>query len=158
MAAAMFATAVTAEEAQAIGFKKVSLLHVSVDMHSPKSVIPAILMEAYLMSAGHDEVATDQCTRKRVQGSRRWTQVSISKQLEGTTSAAAIPICFNSIPWLYRLCSQVTAHVADLLCRYYDVKVGGGQTAKVGDRVAVHYEARWKGVTFMTSRQVIFLI
>ena len=32
------------------------------------------------------------------------------------------------------------------------MKVGGGQTAKVGDRVAVHYEARWKGVTFMTSR------
>jgi len=38
------------------------------------------------------------------------------------------------------------------LHRYYDVKVGGGQLAKVGDRVAVHYEARWRGITFMTSR------
>ena len=38
-------------------------------------------------------------------------------------------------------------------CRIYDVKVGGGQTAKVGDRVAVHYEARWRGITFMTSSQ-----
>jgi FKBP-type peptidyl-prolyl cis-trans isomerase len=37
--------------------------------------------------------------------------------------------------------------------KYYDVKVGGGQLAKVGDRVAVHYEARWRGITFMTSRQ-----
>lgn len=35
----------------------------------------------------------------------------------------------------------------------YDVKVGDGQEAKLGDRVAVHYEARWKGVTFRTSRQ-----
>ncbi|KAL9427991.1 hypothetical protein AB3S75_030051 [Citrus x aurantiifolia] len=37
--------------------------------------------------------------------------------------------------------------------KYYDVKVGGGPVAKKGSRVAVHYVAKWKGITFMTSRQ-----
>ncbi|KAJ8624648.1 hypothetical protein MRB53_033178 [Persea americana] len=39
--------------------------------------------------------------------------------------------------------------------KYYDLKVGGGAEAVKGSRVAVHYVARWKGVTFMTSRQGI---
>lgn len=38
------------------------------------------------------------------------------------------------------------------LCRYYDVTEGNGALAREGERVVVHYEARWKGVTFMTSR------
>lgn len=37
--------------------------------------------------------------------------------------------------------------------KYYDLKVGGGPEAVKGSRVAVHYVAKWKGVTFMTSRQ-----
>ncbi|XP_028557219.1 peptidyl-prolyl cis-trans isomerase FKBP16-4, chloroplastic-like isoform X8 [Dendrobium catenatum] len=37
--------------------------------------------------------------------------------------------------------------------KYYDLKVGGGSKAVKGSRVAVHYVAKWKGVTFMTSRQ-----
>ncbi|XP_028077863.1 peptidyl-prolyl cis-trans isomerase FKBP16-4, chloroplastic-like isoform X2 [Camellia sinensis] len=37
--------------------------------------------------------------------------------------------------------------------RYYDLKVGGGAEAVKGSRVAVHYVAKWKGITFMTSRQ-----
>lgn len=37
--------------------------------------------------------------------------------------------------------------------KYYDVKVGGGKAAQKGSRVAVHYVAKWKGLTFMTSRQ-----
>ncbi|XP_065855100.1 peptidyl-prolyl cis-trans isomerase FKBP16-4, chloroplastic [Euphorbia lathyris] len=37
--------------------------------------------------------------------------------------------------------------------KYYDVKVGGGTKAVKGSRVAVHYVAKWKGITFMTSRQ-----
>ncbi|XP_029123390.1 peptidyl-prolyl cis-trans isomerase FKBP16-4, chloroplastic isoform X2 [Elaeis guineensis] len=37
--------------------------------------------------------------------------------------------------------------------KYYDLKVGGGPKAVKGSRVAVHYVAKWKGVTFMTSRQ-----
>jgi len=37
--------------------------------------------------------------------------------------------------------------------RFYDVEVGNGAEAKEGARVAVHYDAYWKGVTFMTSRQ-----
>ncbi|KAJ0088545.1 hypothetical protein Patl1_32324 [Pistacia atlantica] len=49
--------------------------------------------------------------------------------------------------------------------RYYDLKVGGGPEAKKGSRVAscvyfyvylmlqVHYVAKWKNITFMTSRQ-----
>ncbi|KAA0043940.1 hypothetical protein IC582_009351 [Cucumis melo] len=37
--------------------------------------------------------------------------------------------------------------------KYYDVKVGGGTKAVVGSRVAVHYVAKWRGITFMTSRQ-----
>ncbi|KAF2307488.1 hypothetical protein GH714_029085 [Hevea brasiliensis] len=37
--------------------------------------------------------------------------------------------------------------------RYYDLKVGGGVKAVKGSRVAVHYVAKWKGITFMTSRQ-----
>ena len=38
-------------------------------------------------------------------------------------------------------------------CRYYDLEVGNGATAKEGARVAVHYDAYWRGITFMTSRQ-----
>ncbi|KAJ8754210.1 hypothetical protein K2173_002110 [Erythroxylum novogranatense] len=37
--------------------------------------------------------------------------------------------------------------------QYYDLKVGGGPKAVKGSRVAVHYVAKWKGITFMTSRQ-----
>ncbi|XP_051130286.1 peptidyl-prolyl cis-trans isomerase FKBP16-4, chloroplastic-like isoform X2 [Andrographis paniculata] len=37
--------------------------------------------------------------------------------------------------------------------KYYDLKVGGGLKAVKGSRVAVHYVAKWKGITFMTSRQ-----
>ncbi|KAF9594674.1 hypothetical protein IFM89_034357, partial [Coptis chinensis] len=37
--------------------------------------------------------------------------------------------------------------------KYYDLKVGGGTKAVKGSRVAIHYVAKWKGITFMTSRQ-----
>ncbi|KAK4419293.1 Peptidyl-prolyl cis-trans isomerase FKBP16-4, chloroplastic [Sesamum alatum] len=37
--------------------------------------------------------------------------------------------------------------------KYYDLKVGGGPEAVKGSRVAVHYVAKWKSITFMTSRQ-----
>ncbi|XP_078181128.1 FKBP-like peptidyl-prolyl cis-trans isomerase family protein isoform X2 [Carex rostrata] len=37
--------------------------------------------------------------------------------------------------------------------KYYDIKVGGGAKAVKGSRVAIHYVAKWKGITFMTSRQ-----
>ncbi|XP_052175795.1 peptidyl-prolyl cis-trans isomerase FKBP16-4, chloroplastic isoform X2 [Diospyros lotus] len=37
--------------------------------------------------------------------------------------------------------------------KYYDLKVGNGTEAVKGSRVAVHYVAKWKGITFMTSRQ-----
>ena len=37
--------------------------------------------------------------------------------------------------------------------KYYDVVVGDGAEAKLGSRVAVHFDAKWKGVTFVTSRQ-----
>ncbi|KAE8704596.1 Peptidyl-prolyl cis-trans isomerase FKBP16-4 [Hibiscus syriacus] len=35
--------------------------------------------------------------------------------------------------------------------KYYDLKVGSGLKAVKGSRV--HYVAKWRGVTFMTSRQ-----
>ncbi|KAJ6969287.1 hypothetical protein NC653_037069 [Populus alba x Populus x berolinensis] len=41
----------------------------------------------------------------------------------------------------------------EIFFRYYDLKVGGGPKAVKGSRVAVHYVAKWKGITFMTSRQ-----
>ncbi|KAK7345451.1 hypothetical protein VNO77_16055 [Canavalia gladiata] len=37
--------------------------------------------------------------------------------------------------------------------KYYDLKVGNGAEAVKGSRVAIHYVAKWKGITFMTSRQ-----
>ncbi|KAK1272903.1 hypothetical protein QJS04_geneDACA022426 [Acorus gramineus] len=37
--------------------------------------------------------------------------------------------------------------------KYYDLKVGSGLKAIKGSRVAVHYVAKWKNITFMTSRQ-----
>lgn len=37
--------------------------------------------------------------------------------------------------------------------KFYDVVVGKGDLAQEGQRVVVHYEAKWKGVTFVTSRQ-----
>ncbi len=36
--------------------------------------------------------------------------------------------------------------------RYYDVIVGTGPEAVEGKRVVVHFEAKWKGVTFITTR------
>ena len=51
-------------------------------------------------------------------------------------------------------------HVASAACcqcrctRHVPDSPLGGQQPKQGDRVAVHYEARWHGVTFLTSRQV----
>lgn len=43
-------------------------------------------------------------------------------------------------------------------CRYYDLVKGTGETAREGQRVAVHFEAKWRGVTFMTSRYAIVLV
>lgn len=37
--------------------------------------------------------------------------------------------------------------------KIYDLKVGNGAEAVKGSRVAVHYVAKWKNITFMTSRQ-----
>ncbi|CAH9113902.1 unnamed protein product [Cuscuta epithymum] len=37
--------------------------------------------------------------------------------------------------------------------KYYALKVGSGPEAVRGSRVAVHYVAKWRGITFMTSRQ-----
>ena len=46
-----------------------------------------------------------------------------------------------------------TSHRCLLWCvRYYDVALGKGAEVQEGVRAVVHYEARWKGVTFMTSR------
>ncbi|GAQ86112.1 FKBP-type peptidyl-prolyl cis-trans isomerase family protein [Klebsormidium nitens] len=36
--------------------------------------------------------------------------------------------------------------------KIFDVTVGSGATATKGERVAVHYDVKWKGVTFSTSR------
>jgi FKBP-type peptidyl-prolyl cis-trans isomerase len=41
----------------------------------------------------------------------------------------------------------------DELCRFYDVKIGEGPEVVNGDRVVVHYECKWRGITFVTSRQ-----
>jgi len=37
--------------------------------------------------------------------------------------------------------------------KYYDVIEGKGTEARQGIRVVVHYEAKWRGITFVTSRQ-----
>ncbi|GIL92157.1 hypothetical protein Vretimale_12207 [Volvox reticuliferus] len=37
--------------------------------------------------------------------------------------------------------------------KYYDIEEGGGAEAKVGARVAVHYDIKFRNITFMTSRQ-----
>ncbi|PNW70762.1 hypothetical protein CHLRE_17g733250v5 [Chlamydomonas reinhardtii] len=37
--------------------------------------------------------------------------------------------------------------------KYYDITEGGGAEARVGERVAVHYDVKWRNITFMTSRQ-----
>eukprot|EP00475_Leptophrys_vorax_P037841 TRINITY_DN65801_c0_g1_i1.p1 TRINITY_DN65801_c0_g1~~TRINITY_DN65801_c0_g1_i1.p1 ORF type:complete len:242 (+),score=13.84 TRINITY_DN65801_c0_g1_i1:50-775(+) len=36
--------------------------------------------------------------------------------------------------------------------KIYDLSVGNGALASLGDRVTVHYDVRWKGITFLTSR------
>lgn len=43
-------------------------------------------------------------------------------------------------------------HTCVHACRMYDVKEGDGPEVVEGDRVVVHYEAKWKGITFVTSR------
>lgn len=37
--------------------------------------------------------------------------------------------------------------------KFYDVTIGTGAEATEGKRVVVHFEAKWKGVTFITTRQ-----
>eukprot|EP00879_Flechtneria_rotunda_P015960 GHRR01016692.1.p1 GENE.GHRR01016692.1~~GHRR01016692.1.p1 ORF type:complete len:236 (+),score=63.01 GHRR01016692.1:755-1462(+) len=37
--------------------------------------------------------------------------------------------------------------------KYYDITTGGGPEARVGQRVAVHIDVKFRNVTFMTSRQ-----
>lgn len=37
--------------------------------------------------------------------------------------------------------------------KFYDIVAGGGAEAKVGARVAVHYDVKYRNVTFVTSRQ-----
>eukprot|EP00775_Hariotina_reticulata_P010263 gene10263-10422_t len=39
--------------------------------------------------------------------------------------------------------------------KYYDITVGSGAEAKVGERVAIHYDVKFRNITFMTSRQGI---
>ncbi len=36
---------------------------------------------------------------------------------------------------------------------YQDIVVGDGPLAQEGSRVAVHFDAKWKGITFVTTRQ-----
>jgi FKBP-type peptidyl-prolyl cis-trans isomerase len=36
--------------------------------------------------------------------------------------------------------------------KLYDVVIGDGQEAKAGDRVVLHYDAKWKGLTVSSSR------
>eukprot|EP00271_Cylindrocystis_brebissonii_P005169 TRINITY_DN17117_c0_g1_i2.p1 TRINITY_DN17117_c0_g1~~TRINITY_DN17117_c0_g1_i2.p1 ORF type:complete len:176 (+),score=27.93 TRINITY_DN17117_c0_g1_i2:195-722(+) len=40
--------------------------------------------------------------------------------------------------------------------KVYDVTVGKGPLASRGSRVAVHYVAKWKGITFMTRRVAFY--
>ncbi|GFR53057.1 hypothetical protein Agub_g15732 [Astrephomene gubernaculifera] len=37
--------------------------------------------------------------------------------------------------------------------KVYDIQEGDGAEAQVGSRVAVHYDIKWRNITFMTSRQ-----
>ena len=37
--------------------------------------------------------------------------------------------------------------------KYFDDVVGDGDEAKQGSRVAVHFDAKWRGITFVTTRQ-----
>jgi len=37
--------------------------------------------------------------------------------------------------------------------KYFDVSTGDGLEAKQGERIAVHFDCKWKGVTFITTRQ-----
>ncbi len=37
--------------------------------------------------------------------------------------------------------------------KYFDDVVGDGEEVKQGSRVAVHFDAKWRGITFVTTRQ-----
>lgn len=39
--------------------------------------------------------------------------------------------------------------------KFYDISLGDGPLAKEGSRVVVHFDAKWRGITFVTSRQGI---
>uniref|UniRef100_I1Q8N6 peptidylprolyl isomerase n=2 Tax=Oryza glaberrima TaxID=4538 RepID=I1Q8N6_ORYGL len=74
---------------------------------------------------------------------------------------------FTTLPNGLKFCYRVTGRqtilcyfpfsecrvTSEALSRYYDITVGSGLKAVKGSRVAVHYVAKWKGITFMTSRQ-----
>nr|XP_025635026.1 peptidyl-prolyl cis-trans isomerase FKBP16-4, chloroplastic-like isoform X8 [Arachis hypogaea]XP_025663818.1 peptidyl-prolyl cis-trans isomerase FKBP16-4, chloroplastic-like isoform X8 [Arachis hypogaea] len=57
---------------------------------------------------------------------------------------------------LHNYCPLNSLHFTRTQTRLYNrnsYKVGQGAEAVKGSRVAVHYVAKWRGITFMTSRQ-----
>ncbi|KAG8061149.1 hypothetical protein GUJ93_ZPchr0003g16753 [Zizania palustris] len=72
-----------------------------------------------------------------------------SKILESEFTALPNGLKYTSVA---TPCLNFTSISSPNWIRYYDISVGTGAKAVKGSRVAVHYVAKWKGITFMTSR------
>ena len=80
--------------------------------------------------------------------SKRKQQIPESEYKDGPQGLKYAAACVKGMrPW------QRAFMTPSVSCRYYDVSVGSGPVAVEGARVAVHYDAYWRGITFMTSRQ-----
>ncbi|XP_078437739.1 peptidyl-prolyl cis-trans isomerase FKBP16-4, chloroplastic-like isoform X1 [Wolffia australiana] len=82
--------------------------------------------------------------------------------LMGSSIASAASLCIadiaNAVSTSRRALKGAKVPESDFITlpnglKYYDLKVGTGAEAVKGSRVAVHYVAKWRGITFMTSRQ-----
>ena len=52
------------------------------------------------------------------------------------------------------LCWQPASDVSlPVLCRYFDVSAGSGPEAQTGQRAVIHFDVKWRGITFITTRQ-----
>ncbi len=86
-----------------------------------------------------------------VHSSRHGTRRSCSGVPLASVHKAALPQKCAKVLAKYPDCSLIASRIPcprpSLLARYYDIIPGGGAEARIGERVAVHYDLKWRNIT-----------
>ncbi|KAK1400226.1 Peptidylprolyl isomerase [Heracleum sosnowskyi] len=139
-------------------------------LHKP-TLLPSSVSSIYVrpFNKNHTSVAVSPCHCSQSSSESTQKEPTLSLQLEGrralmgsflAATAAGIYICDEADAASTSRRALRGAKVPESEyttlpngLKYYDLKVGNGAEAVQGSRVAVHYVAKWKSITFMTSRQ-----